>query len=58
MKCPSCKNVELIPSFIEGLFRSHKCETCNGNWLLIEDYVGWVERNKGELKQGDAEYQL
>jgi Zn-finger nucleic acid-binding protein len=45
MKCPSCKNDKLIPSFLEGLFRAHTCSDCGGNWLLIEDYVAWKERN-------------
>jgi len=45
MKCTSCKQGELTPSFIEGQFRSHTCSNCNGNWILIEDYVAWKERN-------------
>jgi len=45
MKCTSCKIGELIPSFIEGQFRAHNCSHCNGDWLLIEDYVAWKERN-------------
>jgi Zn-finger nucleic acid-binding protein len=58
MKCPSCQSDSLTPSFIDGLFRSHHCQQCQGNWLLIEDYVSWVERNKSELKQEDAAYEL
>lgn len=58
MKCPSCKSHTLSPSFIDGLFRSHHCENCNGDWVLIEDYVGWVERNKSELEQKEAVYTL
>ena len=45
MKCTSCKQGELNPSFIEGQFRAHTCSNCNGNWILIEDYVAWKERN-------------
>lgn len=45
MNCTSCKNGALIPSFIEGQFRSHTCSNCQGNWILIEDYVSWKERN-------------
>lgn len=45
MKCTSCKEGSLIPSFLEGQFRSHTCSNCDGNWLLIEDYVAWKERN-------------
>lgn len=45
MKCTSCKQGELIPSFIDGQFRAHTCSNCSGNWILIEDYVAWKERN-------------
>ena len=45
MKCTSCKQGELTPSFIEGQFRAHTCSNCDGNWILIEDYVAWKERN-------------
>jgi len=45
MKCTSCKIGELKPSFIDGQFRAHTCSNCQGNWILIEDYVSWKERN-------------
>ena len=45
MKCTSCNKGELQPSFIDGQFRAHSCSNCQGNWLLIEDYVSWKERN-------------
>ncbi|WP_448547030.1 zf-TFIIB domain-containing protein [Thalassotalea fusca] len=45
MKCTSCQQGDLIPSFIEGLFRAHTCASCEGNWILIEDYVAWKERH-------------
>jgi Zn-finger nucleic acid-binding protein len=45
MKCTSCNKGILSPSFIDGLFRAHTCTACAGNWILIEDYVAWKERN-------------
>ena len=45
MKCTSCKVGVLKPSFIEGQFRAHTCSSCEGSWILIEDYVAWKERN-------------
>ena len=45
MKCPKCNGKHLVQNFIEGLFRSHACKNCGGNWLLVEDYVAWKERN-------------
>ena len=45
MNCTSCNNGTLYPSFIEGQFRSHTCSSCEGNWVLIEDYIAWKERN-------------
>ena len=46
MKCTSCKQGSLVPSFIEGQFRAHTCPSCNGYWILIEAYISWKERNK------------
>ncbi|MDO6705534.1 zf-TFIIB domain-containing protein [Photobacterium sp. 1_MG-2023] len=45
MKCTSCKQGHLTPSFIEGQFRAHTCSSCEGNWILIEDFVAWKDRN-------------
>lgn len=45
MRCTSCKKGTLQPSFIDKLFRGHTCDNCGGNWILIEDYVSWKERN-------------
>jgi Zn-finger nucleic acid-binding protein len=45
MKCTSCVTGELQPSFIEGQFRAHNCSHCGGDWILIEDYIAWKERN-------------
>ncbi|WP_026957358.1 zf-TFIIB domain-containing protein [Aliagarivorans taiwanensis] len=45
MKCTSCKQGDLTPCFIEGQFRAHTCTHCGGNWILIEDFVAWKERN-------------
>ena len=58
MKCPSCKLGTLVPSFLESGLRSHECDNCKGNWLYIEDYVGWLEGNDIKLKEHDAEYEL
>jgi Zn-finger nucleic acid-binding protein len=45
MNCTSCAKGLLKPTFLEGQFRSHKCNNCHGDWVLIEDYVAWKERN-------------
>jgi len=45
MHCPHCKDHPLTPSFLDGLVRAHSCQQCHGNWLLIEDYIAWRERN-------------
>ncbi|WP_412971855.1 zf-TFIIB domain-containing protein [Glaciecola sp. MF2-115] len=45
MNCTSCKNGALRPSFIDGLFRAHTCTNCGGNWILVEDFVSWKEKN-------------
>lgn len=45
MKCTSCSQGFLKPTFIDALFRAHSCSSCEGNWVLIQDYVAWKERN-------------
>lgn len=55
MKCPSCKVGELEPAFIDELFRSHKCDHCHGDWILIEDFVAWKERHPEVSLQPDLD---
>jgi Zn-finger nucleic acid-binding protein len=45
MRCTSCKQGDLQASFIDQQFRAHTCNYCGGNWILVEDYVTWKERN-------------
>jgi len=58
MKCPGCKGNKLNPSFLEGLFRAHTCGDCDGNWLLIEDYVAWKERNPEFVFSQEAVFEV
>jgi Zn-finger nucleic acid-binding protein len=45
MQCTRCKAGNLQASFIEQQFRAHTCDHCGGNWILVEDYMTWKERN-------------
>lgn len=59
MKCPSCKTDSLQPCFIENSFRAHECASCGGDWILIEDFVVWAERNDAELlNKQESSYEL
>ncbi|WP_236702646.1 zf-TFIIB domain-containing protein [Thalassomonas actiniarum] len=58
MKCTSCNAGELVPSFIDGLFRAHTCSNCQGNWILIEDYVAWKERNPEFTFDDNVNYEV
>ncbi|WP_196140285.1 zf-TFIIB domain-containing protein [Aliikangiella sp. G2MR2-5] len=58
MNCTKCKQGSLSPSFIEGLFRAHTCTDCGGNWILIEDYVAWKERNPDVTFKEDAVFEV
>ncbi|WDE11810.1 zf-TFIIB domain-containing protein [Thalassomonas haliotis] len=58
MKCTNCNTGELVPSFIDGLFRAHTCSGCKGNWILIQDYVGWKERNPEFAFDNEVNYQV
>ena len=57
MKCPNCATNSLNPSYLEGLFRAHTCVNCNGNWLLVEDYVAWKERNPEYIYSNEAVFE-
>jgi Zn-finger nucleic acid-binding protein len=46
------------PSFLDDLFRAHTCKDCAGNWLLIEDYVAWKERNPEHAFSQQALFQV
>lgn len=55
MQCTQCKQGQLVPSFLDDLFRAHTCNHCGGNWILIEDFVSWKERNKAfEFKKENS----
>lgn len=58
MKCTSCKEGVLSPSFLEGLFRAHTCTVCGGNWVLIEDYVAWKERHPEHTFSEKADFEI
>ncbi|RXJ71529.1 hypothetical protein CS022_20810 [Veronia nyctiphanis] len=56
MKCTNCGNGKLEPSFLEGQFRAHTCSSCAGNWILIEDFVAWKERNQDYQFADDIQF--
>ena len=58
MKCTRCKQGNLLPSFIDELFRAHTCSNCKGNWVLIEDYIAWKERNPQVIFNVENDYQI
>ncbi|MCE8036112.1 MAG: TFIIB-type zinc ribbon-containing protein [Halomonadaceae bacterium] len=54
MKCTACDSGNLVPSFLDDLFRCHTCDNCGGNWILIEDYIGWKERHPEHVFSGES----
>jgi len=58
MKCTSCKQGVLTPSFIDGQFRAHTCSSCGGNWIFIEDYVAWKEKNPDYVFSNDIQMEF
>lgn len=58
MKCPICKDSNLIPSFLEEMFHAHTCNNCSGNWLLVEDYVVWKDRHPDYAFSNDAAFEV
>lgn len=59
MKCPSCETGTLNYAYLDELFPCKTCDTCQGNWLLLEDYLRWKEHTSAELHDlGDVDIEL
>ncbi|WP_165856111.1 zf-TFIIB domain-containing protein [Marinobacter sp. JSM 1782161] len=58
MNCTSCKQGKLIPNFLEPQLRSHACNHCGGDWLLVEDYVAWKENNPEFTVAEHADFEI
>ena len=43
MKCTSCNNGVLEPSFLEAFLPAHTCTNCCGSLLHLKDYLRWLE---------------
>jgi Zn-finger nucleic acid-binding protein len=54
MKCTSCKQGTLSHGYLDDLFPSHNCDHCGGNWVMLSDYLHWLEYAKEtDLAQPD-----
>lgn len=59
MNCPSCGNGNLEYAYLDELFPCKTCNHCNGNWLLLEDYLRWKETRPIKLKdEGQIDVEL
>jgi len=45
MRCSACKNGDLVPAYIEGLFPCHTCDNCGGSLVMMGDYLRWQDQN-------------
>lgn len=57
MKCCRCDHGTLIPSFMDSLFRAHTCQSCEGHWILLEDFLAWKEGHPDFSFAEDVQYQ-
>ena len=46
MKCTSCKQGTLAPAYLETLFPCHTCSNCDGNLVMLSDYLRWAADHK------------
>lgn len=46
MHCPKCKTVELNDGYLEPSLASKSCPSCQGDWLLLDDYLNWKNTNQ------------
>lgn len=54
MKCSSCGTGRLEPSNFEGLFACHSCSSCNGDLILLGDFLRWQELNPDSCVETQA----
>ena len=59
MKCPSCGTETLNYAYLDDALPCKACDSCQGNWLLLEDYLRWKELYSEKLKDvGDIDIEL
>lgn len=60
MRCPSCDNGILQYAYLDELFPCKTCDSCQGNWLLLEDYLRWKEMrsDKASIYADDIDVKL
>lgn len=46
MKCTACGSGVLVPAYLEGLFPCHTCTDCEGNLVMLGDYLRWQDSNE------------
>ncbi|MCI5141289.1 MAG: hypothetical protein D3909_06095 [Candidatus Electrothrix sp. ATG1] len=46
MQCTSCKKGQLVPANLDFLLPCHTCSHCAGNFVLLNDYLRWLENNE------------
>ena len=45
MKCTACGKGLLKPAYLDDLFACHTCNHCFGNWIMLNDYLQWLENS-------------
>ncbi len=46
MDCPKERGIELIDHVLPGGLAVKHCPSCAGNWLPVEDYIGWQQQQQ------------
>lgn len=54
MKCSSCRTGNLEASYFEGLFACHTCSDCEGDLILLGDFLRWQELNPESCLDGQS----
>jgi len=45
MNCSACHKGTLSAAYLEGLFPCHTCTACQGNLIMLGDYLRWQDNN-------------
>ena len=58
MKCSACKEGYLVAGYLEDSFYCHTCNLCNGNLVMLNDYMVWLDQYVEEENANTTEVKI
>jgi Zn-finger nucleic acid-binding protein len=51
MHCPACKTATFTPIELDLQLPAQQCSSCQGHWLVADDYFTWLDRQPTRLPE-------